>query len=81
MGLETGQFDEPEEGMVRAVLRDPGDCGEKDWKMVVEKALNGAGVQGDDAVRVAVDWAESNMGLEVGDHDPEALTETLRGAR
>ena len=64
-GLEYGWFDQPEDGVVRAILTDPKEYEAHHWFLPLLMALrDGSSMDEGDAVRAAAEYARDHAGLE-----------------
>jgi hypothetical protein len=63
-GVREGSFDRPRRGFIRAVLLDPKDYREEDWRWCLLAAVGTEPIDVDTALRAAAEWARDAMGLE-----------------
>ena len=64
-GFEYGWFDQPEDGVVRAILTDAKEYQAHHWFMPLMMVLqDGSPIDEDDAVRAAAEYARDHAGLE-----------------
>ena len=63
-GVDEGRFGEHYAGYTRAILPDAKDYTPELWRMCVKEAVGDGGVDDDEVVRRAAEWARENMGLE-----------------
>lgn len=78
-GLRAGDFDRPQRGKVRAVLRNPRDYPPETWSFCLLESFDHHAVEGGEAIRAAAEWARQNLGLEYGRLREDGVI--LRGLR
>lgn len=63
--IKFGYIDMPKKNFVRAILTEPEDYISEDWSMCLLRVMSGKSMSRVDAIRQAVNWAKTNLGLQI----------------